>query len=362
MNVLLLANRSLEQFEAICRTEDLTHSQYVALWTLCLADDADVGIPVSAVSDGLLNRASDTTRLLDRLEKAGLVERLPNPADRRGVLVRATPAGRKRFEAVTPKLQAVPRNPMGEPHPRRGPRAPPAARQGTLGKRRRTCESLSSGHRSLVRLGRRHDGLELAGSGVEVSSHQLDGPVGVAGQRGLADLAMLVSSVAYGRYGPAASPTSTGRARTRRTTGGGSARGWGCRPRRTARRGRRRARPSSPGSACRPRSGWVCRRADGGPRRRRPPSSTSPAAIDSRRASVSIWMRTQVRSRMSASERDRTRNPRCGMASTRSSDANRVTASRTTLRLTLCSSAKSRSGIRDPGSRRPKRMSARNAS
>jgi DNA-binding MarR family transcriptional regulator len=105
VNVLLLANRSLEQFEAICRTEDLTHSQYVALWTLCLADDADVGIPVSAVSDGLLNRASDTTRLLDRLEKAGLVERLPNPADRRGVLVRATPAGRERFEAVTPKLQ-----------------------------------------------------------------------------------------------------------------------------------------------------------------------------------------------------------------------------------------------------------------
>ena len=106
VNVLLLANRSLEQFEAICRTQDLTHSQYVALWTLCLADDADIGIPVSAVSDGLLNRASDTTRLLDRLEKAGLVERLPNPTDRRGVLVRATPEGRERFEVVTPKLQA----------------------------------------------------------------------------------------------------------------------------------------------------------------------------------------------------------------------------------------------------------------
>ena len=106
VNVLLLANRSLEQLEEICRTEELTHSQYVALWTLCLAEDADAGIPVSAVSDGLLNRASDTTRLLDRLEKAGLAERLPNPADRRGVLVRATPAGRERFATVTPKLQA----------------------------------------------------------------------------------------------------------------------------------------------------------------------------------------------------------------------------------------------------------------
>jgi DNA-binding MarR family transcriptional regulator len=106
VNVILLANRALDQLEAICQTEELTHAQYVALWTLCLADDAETGIPASAVSDGLLNRASDTTRLIDRLEKAGLAERLPNPEDRRGVLVRATPTGRARFASLTPKLQA----------------------------------------------------------------------------------------------------------------------------------------------------------------------------------------------------------------------------------------------------------------
>jgi len=106
VNVLLLANRSLEQLEEISRAEGLTHSQYVALWTLCLAEDADAGIPVSAVADGLLNRASDTTRLIDRLEREGLAERRPNPSDRRGVLVRATAEGRRRFMAVTPKLQA----------------------------------------------------------------------------------------------------------------------------------------------------------------------------------------------------------------------------------------------------------------
>ena len=55
INVILLANRSLDQLEEICRSEDLTHSQYVALWTLCLAEDAETGIPASAVSDGLLN-------------------------------------------------------------------------------------------------------------------------------------------------------------------------------------------------------------------------------------------------------------------------------------------------------------------
>ena len=106
LNVLLLANRALEQLEEICRSEGITHAQYVALWTLCLSDDADVGIPVGAVADGLLARAADTTRLIDRLEKAGLVERLRNPHDRRGVLVRATAQGRARFEAVTPQIQA----------------------------------------------------------------------------------------------------------------------------------------------------------------------------------------------------------------------------------------------------------------
>ena len=105
INVLLLAHRSLEAAEEICQGEGITHSQYVALWALCLDDDAGTGVPVGAVADGLLNRASDATRLIDRLERAGLAERLRNPKDRRSVLVRATAKGRRVFAAVTPKLQ-----------------------------------------------------------------------------------------------------------------------------------------------------------------------------------------------------------------------------------------------------------------
>lgn len=106
LNVLLLADRNLRELEEICGAEGATHQQYVALWTLCLADDPDAGVPMGAVADGLLNRASDTTRLVDRLERAGLAERLPHPVDRRSVLVRATAEGRRVFAAVTPKLQA----------------------------------------------------------------------------------------------------------------------------------------------------------------------------------------------------------------------------------------------------------------
>ena len=105
LNVLLLADRSLAALAEICGRQGITHQQYVALWTLCLAADPAAGVPMGGVADGLLNRASDTTRLVDRLVRAGLAERLANPADRRSVLVRATPAGQRVFAAVTPQLQ-----------------------------------------------------------------------------------------------------------------------------------------------------------------------------------------------------------------------------------------------------------------
>jgi len=105
VNVLLLANRNLDALEELCEAAGITHAQYVALWTLCLNDDPAAGVPIGALADGLLNRASDATRLIDRLARAGLAERLPNPSDRRSVLVRATTKGKKIFSAVTPKLQ-----------------------------------------------------------------------------------------------------------------------------------------------------------------------------------------------------------------------------------------------------------------
>jgi DNA-binding MarR family transcriptional regulator len=40
------------------------------------------------------------TNRIDQLEKAGLVERLDNPEDRRGVLIALTPQGLKRVDAA----------------------------------------------------------------------------------------------------------------------------------------------------------------------------------------------------------------------------------------------------------------------
>jgi len=105
VSVIVAGNRFVDGMERICREEGISQSQYVALWVLCLSDDPAAGLPMGAIADGLLNRASDTTRLVDRMVAGGLVERMPNPSDRRGVLVRATPAGRKVFERLVLRVR-----------------------------------------------------------------------------------------------------------------------------------------------------------------------------------------------------------------------------------------------------------------
>ncbi|MCH6472088.1 MarR family winged helix-turn-helix transcriptional regulator [Sinomonas terrae] len=45
-------------------------------------------------------RSGAMTSLLDRVERAGLVARASNPQDRRGLLITATPAGRKAMEPI----------------------------------------------------------------------------------------------------------------------------------------------------------------------------------------------------------------------------------------------------------------------
>jgi DNA-binding MarR family transcriptional regulator len=51
-----------------------------------------------ALAASMMLSSGGTTARLDRLERAGLVERRPAPDDRRGVLVRLTPGGREIIE------------------------------------------------------------------------------------------------------------------------------------------------------------------------------------------------------------------------------------------------------------------------
>jgi DNA-binding MarR family transcriptional regulator len=55
----------------------------------------------SGFSGSLMLTSSGTTKRLDRLEQAGLIERDPDPQDRRGVLITLTPAGVELIDKVT---------------------------------------------------------------------------------------------------------------------------------------------------------------------------------------------------------------------------------------------------------------------
>lgn len=53
--------------------------------------------------EALLISSGGMTNRLDRLEKAGLIERSPNPNDRRGILVLLTVPGRELIERLVPQ-------------------------------------------------------------------------------------------------------------------------------------------------------------------------------------------------------------------------------------------------------------------
>jgi DNA-binding MarR family transcriptional regulator len=70
---------------------ELTIAQLSALATVVRS--GPIGVGQLAEAEALPSPAM--TRLADRLEEAGLITRRPNPADRRGVLLVATTAGKK---------------------------------------------------------------------------------------------------------------------------------------------------------------------------------------------------------------------------------------------------------------------------
>lgn len=107
LNTIMLAQRCSQQIDEICQPFGITHFQYVALFSLCVGVPESDGKSMGALAEDLLSRGSDTTRLIDRMVKVGLVERYPNPNDRRGVLVRASAEGRRVFSDVAPRIQAL---------------------------------------------------------------------------------------------------------------------------------------------------------------------------------------------------------------------------------------------------------------
>ncbi len=80
------------EFAKVFKAHGITQPQFNVLKILQVEDEN--GIPIQRIGKRMTTRASDVTRLVDRLERSGLVERFRTEKDRRVIYVRLTQAGR----------------------------------------------------------------------------------------------------------------------------------------------------------------------------------------------------------------------------------------------------------------------------
>ncbi|KOG34559.1 MarR family winged helix-turn-helix transcriptional regulator [Streptomyces resistomycificus] len=95
--LLIKAATRLEQrIDVALRREcGISHTMFEVLIRLCRQPDEEVS--QRALADDLTLTSSGITRLIDRMEEAPLVRRVPSPEDRRSVLVEVTDHGRAVF-------------------------------------------------------------------------------------------------------------------------------------------------------------------------------------------------------------------------------------------------------------------------
>ncbi len=102
--VMVTADTFLRESQRLFRPHGLTASQYNVLNGLA---PRAAGMSQRELSDVLVVDRSNVTGLLDRMEKAGWVQRADDPTDRRVYCVTLTAAGRKLWEKVSPRYLAV---------------------------------------------------------------------------------------------------------------------------------------------------------------------------------------------------------------------------------------------------------------
>lgn len=83
----------------------LTFARYEALVLLSFSRRAS--LPMRVMGERLQLHPTSVTNIVDRLEKDGLVKRVPHPTDRRTTLVEITEDGRARVERATTAVTAI---------------------------------------------------------------------------------------------------------------------------------------------------------------------------------------------------------------------------------------------------------------
>ncbi len=94
----------------VLKAEELSSNQYNVLRILRGAPE---GLPCGEIGNRMITRDPDITRLLDRLEKRGLISRSRETKDRRMVMTRITPEGLKLLARLDEPVQQTHREQLG---------------------------------------------------------------------------------------------------------------------------------------------------------------------------------------------------------------------------------------------------------
>lgn len=100
----------------VLKPADLSPTQYNVLRILRGSPD---GLPCGEIASRMITRDPDITRLLDRLEKRGLISRCREAKDRRMVLTRITAEGLKVLGKLDGPVQQAHREQLGHMGPAR---------------------------------------------------------------------------------------------------------------------------------------------------------------------------------------------------------------------------------------------------
>jgi DNA-binding MarR family transcriptional regulator len=95
----------LGRVDAVVKPYGLTFARYEALVLLTFSKQGE--LPMSKIGERLMVHPTSVTNTVDRLVKAGLVAKRPNPNDGRGTLASITDEGREVVEAATRDLIAM---------------------------------------------------------------------------------------------------------------------------------------------------------------------------------------------------------------------------------------------------------------
>lgn len=100
-----LVRRISEHSRYLSREVGLTVPQLMCLKAIGELEDDEAGVTVAMVSDRVQLSAATVSRIIDRLERAGLVTRERSAADRRRVSLALTAAGLERYQTLPIPLQ-----------------------------------------------------------------------------------------------------------------------------------------------------------------------------------------------------------------------------------------------------------------